>query len=68
MFFLSLFSFAFLYKEGLLDLVRFTMLKVWHEIVDNFNCYSKSKKAKQQISINEKTESIRILLMLFLVL
>lgn len=63
MFFLSLFSFAFLYKEGLLDFVRFTMLKVWHEIVDNFNCYSKSKKAKQQISINEKTESIRILLM-----
>lgn len=46
MFFLSLFSFAFLYKEGLLDLV-----KIYN---DNFNCYSKSKKAKQQISINEK--------------
>lgn len=63
MFFLSLFSFAFLYKEGLLDLVKIYNDKGWHEIVDNFNCYSKSKKAKQQISINEKTESIRTLLM-----
>lgn len=63
MFFLSLFSFAFLYKDDLLDLVKIYNVKGLAGIVDNFNCYSKLKKAQQQISINEKTESIRTLLM-----